>query len=183
MECKNCGKKTLIKKGFRSEPAYGTPWDEEGERLPFCSDDCMQEYFFGDHDFKYFHCDKCHRLVCEQNPRNGWHTQYRDLEHDHYERVCLECYEEIIVAEGIPKKSFEDQRLAGMFFNTGEVPEGYKIVPGFENYFIRSEESIKRYCFKAIELIDQGHKVVTGYESLGLGGGEGYVTMFAKGGE
>ena len=44
------------------------------------------------------------------------------------------------------------------------------------------EESVKRYYEKAIELIDKGHKVVVAYESMAIGGLEGYVTLLKKGG-
>ena len=32
----------------------------------------------------------------------------------------------------------------------------------------------------AMELMDQGKRVVIGYERMGIGGGEGYVTLMVK---
>jgi hypothetical protein len=39
----------------------------------------------------------------------------------------------------------------------------------------------KRFVIdKALELIDNGHKVIVGYESMAIGGLEGYITLFSK---
>lgn len=70
-----------------------------------------------------------------------------------------------------------------MFFSRGNseaIEAGYEEVEDFTEYFIRTNDSIKRFCDKAIELIDEGYQVVVGYESMAIGGSEGYVTLLAK---
>ena len=55
--------------------------------------DSCKELIFERGDFNYFYCEGCGRIVCEQNPSNGWHVQYRIIGG---EQFCLKCYEEKI---------------------------------------------------------------------------------------
>ncbi len=70
-----------------------------------------------------------------------------------------------------------------MFFSHGN-PEprarGFEEVDGFQHYYVRSNDDACRYNSRALELIDSDHAVITGYESLAIGGLEGFVTMLAR---
>lgn len=57
---------------------------------------------------------------------------------------------------------------------------GGQIVDNFHNFYMTDAESAGRYNAEARRLIDAGSKVLTGYESLAIGGLEGYITMFAR---
>ena len=81
------------------------------------------------------------------------------------------------------REKLETGRIPGMFFSCGNTEAreaGYIEVVGFTNYFVGSREAADRFRKKALELIDEGQKVVVAYERLAIGGGEGYVTLLAK---
>lgn len=94
--------------------------------------------------------------------------------------MCLSCYQEFILENGIPKNKFQEGTVPGMFFNSGN-PEpkkiGYEEVPEWKNVKVTSASEINN---KALELIGKGYKVIVGYERLSIIGGEGYVTLMAK---
>jgi len=176
IECLYCNKEA--KEDF-TVVAYETPWDDEPVEKHFCSEECRDEYLYGD-DFAYFYCDYCDREICQQNPRNGWHVQYRTV---NGEAMCLKCYEEYILENGIEREKFENNQIPGMFFSWNNIEAreaGYQEVNGYINNHITGEESVKRFCEKAIELIDKGYKAVVAYESMAIGGLEGYVTLLKK---
>jgi len=138
----------------------------------------MEGHFYSK-DFRYFYCEFCDRSICEQNPANGWHVQVRYL--DAGTPICLKCYEEHILKNGIDRESFEDGTIAGMFLETSELETaGYKPVPEFIDKHIQRESDAESYCKKALELIDAGYTIVTDYERMAIGGIEGYVTMYAR---
>jgi hypothetical protein len=101
------------------------------------------------------------------------------------EEICLRCYQEKLLDEGheFEREKLESGQLPGMFFSYGN-PEpkqaGYVDVPGFSNYFINDGDKADRFRKRALELMDDGYKVVIGYERLAIGGSEGYVTLMAK---
>lgn len=176
-DCISCGRRKARKSFTRS--AYETPWDEEPEAKLFCSDECRDNYMY-EEPWSYFTCGKCEREVCRQNPKNGWHIQYRDYKG---ETVCLRCYQGLILENGIEREKLEKGLIPGMFFswgNTEAINAGYKEVPGYTNFYVRSEESAKMFIKKALELMDSGYRVAVGYERMGIGGTEGYVTLLAK---
>jgi hypothetical protein len=177
--CRHCDAEVLKEHAWRSD-LYDTPWDKKPEDAWYCSGYCYdaQQGRIYSKDFNYFECDVCGRNICEQNPRNGWHTQVRGLEE---EQVCLKCYEEHIIEHGIDRGSFEDNKINGMFLETSEIEAaGYKQVEGFVYKQIQGEEDAEPYCKKALELIDVGYTVLTDYERMAIGGLEGYVTMYAR---
>ena len=158
---------------------FDTPWDEDRE-VWFCGDECEQLYRCSG-DFEYPECDSCGRAVCTQNPANGWHVQYRD--HSEIGLVCLRCYQDEILKNGQPRSDYMGKSICGgMFFSYGNLEPkkaGFSEVPGFSDFFICFPESASRYNAKALRLIDSGHKVLTAYERMAIGGLEGYVTMMA----
>jgi len=160
---------------------YDTPWDEAGRGAWFCSDACADGYM-NSGSFDYILCEGCTRLVCEQNPANGWHVQFR--EHADLGYICLRCYEKETLESGQPRSDFGGSKIrGGMFFSSGNREpreNGFEEVPEFTDYFVNGAESARRYNRQALELIDAGHKVLTGYERLAIGGLEGYITMMSK---
>lgn len=160
---------------------YDTPWEEKPREVFFHSDECEQAYCHSG-SFDYLECEGCGRQVCEQNPANGWHAQFRD--HADLGYVCLRCYEKEIMENGQPRTDFQDHRICGGMFFSGDNREplnaGFEPVYEFQDYFINSADSARRYNKKALELIDESAKVVTGFERLAYGASEGYVSMFAK---
>ena len=194
--CEHCG--TLVcegKTGYRVE-LYNSPFDDIPRVVLVHSDpriteaimrtgnydsygqDCY-EYLFDQSwgDFRYFECMECCRLVCRQSPSNGWHVQVREMEDG---EVCLQCYEIMILRDGLPREGFENGTIGGMFFsgdNREPYDAGYTIVEGFNDYHVGNSEAV---CSKAIELINSGYQVVIGFERMAIGGLEGYITMFYK---
>lgn len=131
-------------------------------------------------DFRWFECTECGRMICEQSPSNGWHQQYREMDE---EQVCLRCYEKLILENGISRKEFEEGHLNGMFFsndNHEALDAGYEIDESIHNKLISGRPNAREVCSIAIAYIDSGEKVVIGYESMAIGGLEGYVTLFHK---
>lgn len=164
---------------FRREELYHSAFDDEPEQVTryFCSDECNTK-FYDCSDEQYFTCEDCYRTIATMAGRNN---QYRVV--DDSSMVCLRCYEQDILENGIPREKFEEKRISGMFFsgdNNEPLAAGYEINPKFSNAFIQSQDSIDRYCATALKFIDRGYRVVTGYERLSIVGDEGYVTMFVK---
>lgn len=178
IKCYICEKDIKRERDAISDILFDTPWQNKGEINYFCSEDCYDKLF--DHsysDFRYFHCDSCNRLICEQNPANGWHIQFR-----YYNGIflCLKCFQDEILKNGTNPECFEDGQLEGMFFSEGNselLEVGYK---EYGSYYINSEDSASRLCNKALSLIRQNYKVVIAYEALGIGGLEGHVTLYIK---
>lgn len=169
------------KKARRSQTryVYETPWDEQETAKRFCSEECADMYLY-EGDFSYFWCEPCGREICERHPMNGWHIQYRYRDD---EQICLRCYQDFILENGVDREKLEGGEIPGMFFSWGNLEAkdaGYSEVPGFTNYFIDGFERAEAFTDKALDLMDQGHKVVIGYERLAYGGGEGYVTLMVK---
>lgn len=162
-ECFECGRIRPINMMYKVE-LYATPWENKSRTEYFCkvkpnfhdyANDCLE--LLEDHnwrDFRYFTCNICDRKICEQNPRNGWHIQYRVLDN---EQVCLQCYEKHIIENGIDRQKFEEGRLPGMFFsgdNHEVLDAGYTV--DIYNKYIARNSDIKVVCQQAIELIDLG---------------------------
>jgi len=178
--CETCREKTAKKSICREY--FDSPWDTEGEVQYFCSEECREHNEDSSWTaFAYQYCDGCSRWVCERSPRNGWHTHVRIV--NECELLCLKCYEEEILENGCERDSFETGQIPGMFFsndNHEPLNAGYEVVEGFENYHVDRQANAKPFCDAAVKLIDSGAKVVVGYDRMGIGGGEGYVTMFMK---
>ena len=176
-DCMLCEKKKARQSQTRY--AFETPWDEEPVVKLFCSDDCGDTYMY-EEPHAYFMCGKCDREVCEDNPKNYWHIQYRDYDG---QMVCLKCYEDLILENGVEADKLAAGKIPGMFFSYGNLEPlkaGYKEVEGFGDFFISNQEKADLFRKKALELMDQGKLVVIGYERMAIGGGEGYVTLMVK---
>jgi len=117
-------------------------------------------------------------MVISQCPSNGWHSYVRIV--DDCDEVCLKCYEEGIYENGLPVEQFRAGKIPGMFFNRGELEEhGYQPVDDWQDKHIRGQDDADRFCAAAIRLINEGRKVAVDYESMAIGGLEGYVSLYA----
>lgn len=160
---------------------YDTPWEDKPKLKFFHSDECEESYIHPG-DFNFIDCEGCGRTICEQNPANGWHVQFRD--HADLGYVCLKCYEAEILENGQPRSDFETSKIGGGMFlswnNTEARDAGFEDVDGFRNYFASGREHARQFNQKALELIDSGYNVITAYERLAIGGLEGSITMMAR---
>jgi len=123
---------------------YETPWDEEETEKHFCSEECEEAYLYTG-DFSYFLCERCLREICSQNPSNGWHIQYREYDG---EIICLKCYQEAILKDGVEREKLEKGIIPGMFFswdNREAKEAGYREVLGFTNFYIHDQESLDAF--------------------------------------
>lgn len=177
MKCDSCDEEIKDLPYSRLD-VYDTPWDGTPREVNFCCEKCEESYL-SPGDFNYYECEDCGRLVCYQNPRNGWHTQFRN--HAEHGFVCLQCYEKHILEEGQPEEDFHDGQIkGGMFFDVGNPEPKTKGWIEEKTWFIGSSMKAKEYCAEAMELIAEGCRVLTAFEKLGIGGSEGTVTMMVK---
>lgn len=192
VECDTCGAVKSIRAMYAID-VYDTPWEEKAHTIYVCKHTPREfkahyrynwmescEELLDDSswaDFRYFTCCICNRMICEQNPANGWHVQYRFLDDDSGEQVCLQCYEKMMFDDGLSDDDLESGKLRGMFFNDSELIEHgfYKV----EDYFIRGQDQANKVIEQAKTLKAAGCKVVINYESLAIGGLEGYVSLWA----
>ena len=192
VECFQCGNLGSPRRMYKLD-VYDDPWQEAPKQVylhqsvprafakqyPNHRHDSCQDLLFdtGWGDFRYFTCDSCGRIVIRQCPRNGWHSYVHITEDG--EEICLKCYEQECY-KGLPRASFENGQIPGMFFNRGDLEEhGYGPVVGFDNFKVDGRDGAKQFCDKAIEMIDAGHRVAVDYERMAIGGIEGYVTLYA----
>jgi hypothetical protein len=122
-----------------------------------------------------FHCEGCSRTVFETN---GHMINYRIVHGD--TQLCLRCFEAEYLEQGMAL--FEDEKpmgLHGMFFSQGD-PE--PLTAGYtyheRSIFVRHDPTpvIK----DVLKLMDEGYKVVIGYERLSIVGDEGWISIFKK---
>ena len=187
VKCDECWEP--VRKGSRGSidlEVWDRPFDESSRTITLHHDPtysrygvCSERIYDGSWgDFRYFECSGCNRIVCEQNPSNGWHTQYRII--DEYDQICLKCYSEHVLEYGIDRESVENGQLSGMFFSHGN-PEPREA--GYEplgDRFIRSTDSANAVCREVLALMDSGYQVVIGYESMAIGALEGTVSLHRK---
>ena len=130
-------------------------------------------------DFSYFMCDDCCRTICEQNPKNGWHVQFR---YEHDEKICLSCYEERRFENGdneqiLKSENDAHESIPGMFYDTDELKEkGWKMKDAF---FVRPDNA-KWVMDKAREIIREGNLVIVNYFTLAITGSEGTIELWIK---
>lgn len=177
IKCTNCEKK------IQGQPIinylYNTPWDDKPKICHFCSLECEEAYMYPG-DFNYFQCDGCNRWICEQNPANGYHVQFRYSFYDDI-TLCLKCYQEKLLKKGVDIRKIKDGKLPGLFFEEGILGEnGFFPIREFNHYYVNNEEAADRLCKKIINLHDDHHIIVIDYEKLSNFGGEGYVSLYSR---
>jgi hypothetical protein len=139
--------------------------------------DLFDDHSYG--EFRYFTCSHCNRMVCEQNPQNGWMSQFRYLGD---EQICLRCYEQHILANGVNRDDIADGKFPGMFFsfdNHEPLASGYTELA--HDLYLNSPQSRASAQRTILAELDKSNRVVIGYESLAIGGSEGYISIFVKG--
>jgi hypothetical protein len=190
VRCDECDEEGAIGNMYKVE-LWDRPFDEspriayfhkkipaklKGES-PYKWHESCDELIYERGDFNYFVCTGCERIVCEQNPSNGWQVQYRTIGGKQF---CLKCYREEILENGVGREGFEEGHLEGMFFNSGNpepLEAGYVVDERVHNKRVVDGKEV---CKIALDYIDNGQKVIIGYESMAIGGLEGYVTLFHK---
>ena len=184
--CNECGEAIKRNEDYTTIDVYDSPWGSSKTIYVHVDNELSADYgisceqaLYDEHwaDFRYFDCPMCSRIIIRQCPSNGWHSYVQIT--DEGEEICMRCYEEEILEHGIPREKFEQHTVAGMFFNQEELRKNSweRVI---WDTFLRSEASVAAYCQEAIKYIDQDYKVITDYERLGLGGGEGYVSLWVK---
>ena len=199
-ECWSCGVTgyaTGRDKEYNVQPieVYDDPWEDtatiiwahDSERRPVpygVAQSCLEAIESPDiTDFHYFGCACCGRTVIVRCPSNGWHS-YRRMVNE-FEEWCLACVEETLLAKGIAgfpaelDEVLNDGLLFGMFFNVNTLEDDGWLATEYR-VFINSEESAMGLASEARRLHDQGRLIIIGYESMAIGGSEGYVTLFSK---
>lgn len=186
-ECHECGGK--FKKGESKQilKIYDSPWadqprtvavhdNNDDDRYGSCLDKMTDTSWS---DFRYFLCERCNRLIIQQCPDNGWRS-YKRID-DNGEEFCVRCYQEGILENGHEAAEFERGSVPGDFYNHQDISShDWSLVQGMSHVYITGSESAKRFADRALELIDEGNKVLVNYDSMGIGGGEGYVSLYMK---
>ncbi len=195
--CGDYGYATGRDKAYNVVPVevYDSPWDtvpaiiwlHDSERRPVpydIAESCLWAIDSGHlTDFHYFDCDACNRMVIVRCPQNGWQSYSRIV--NDCEQWCLACVESTLKEEGIAgfpgelEELCESGHLFGMFFNVNELENEGWLATEYRT-FIDREESAMRLATEAKRLHEQGRLIIIGYESLAIGGSEGYVTLFSK---
>lgn len=148
--------------------------------------ECMEGSVYSK-DFAFFECCSCGRTICQQDPSNGWYSQYRDIEDG---QICLKCFEEDQSKNGVDiDEVIRTQRLKGMFFNKSELEEKkFKLLDGWDSVQIgmgRVSSTDPSSVFERLaEERDAGtfknKIVIINYESMAIGGLGGYISIYVK---
>lgn len=155
---------------------YDTPWDDKARLVQFCCNKC-EEAYLDESDFCYRYCDDCGRLICVRNPANGYQTHFRDVDDGPCEEICLKCYQDRMIANGLTYEQIQAKACPGMFFDTEALEAaGYqKMVPAM----LVNSKTRRDLTLEALKLYD-GHKVLFDWERLSIVGNEGWVSVWAK---
>lgn len=188
--CEECDEPGLKEEMIEVE-LYDSPYDVNGRIAYFhreipekFADDSMFKYYescfdlltdTGWADFRYFYCEDCQRYVCRQSPSNGWHGQVRII--NDCEEICLKCYREMILEEGVDREQIEAGQFPGLFHPNAEEA-GYECID--ENIYISTQVHIDRARERILKLMDEGYKIVIGYKSMAIGGLEGTISIHIK---
>jgi hypothetical protein len=188
LHCYECGEVIKKNEEYITLEVYDSPFDETSKTIHLHIENNISDHYrisceealYDEQwaDFRYLDCPICKRTIVRQCPTNGWHSYVRDYDD---EEICLSCYEQIIIKDGIARERFEAGKLDGMFFNEQDLKDaGYAMVADMENFYVRTNGDVEKYCSEALKYIDDGYLVVTEYEHMAIGGLEGYQTMWIK---
>lgn len=177
VECDNCYTGGLVKGVAVGADLYDTPWETKAKVRHFCSYLCLDSFTraYDGGDFAYVTCSGCCREICQQNPSNGYHWQFR-YDEKSGEDICLKCYESDLMEHGHPRERIEGNQCPGMFHDRNELIDAGWIKEG--EYFLRSY--VGTDCQRnALSLIDKGNIVIVNWERIGMGL-EGSVSLWYK---
>lgn len=168
---------------MKEKEVYWRPYDGPTTNR-YCSNfamDCdMGEVY--SKDFRFFTCSHCGRTICEQNPSNGWMTQYRMYPDEECgDQVCLSCFEKIKVGEGMTDEEIKNQTSSGMFICSSDMLQlGFREDDVIYGFHVTGKSSVDILYARAKELKSSGNIVFLAYDSMAIGGLEGYVTLWVK---
>jgi hypothetical protein len=95
------------------------------------------------------------------------------------EEICVKCYQDEVLESGHDVEDFE--HIPGDFFNDSDLEKhGWIRVPRFGNFHIAGSHEVKVFRDTARGLIKAGKKVLVNYDAMGIGGSDGYVSLFQK---
>ena len=200
VECYECERERPKDATYEYE-LYDTPWDDVGTTAYLCTDEFGHaeverengrevfeswEYYesceevlkdSGWSSFRYFDCVECDRTICEQDPKNGYHQQYRINDIEEYEQVCLQCFQDQILRYGISRDSVENGELSGLFFQRGKLDDWDKVI---DYKRIDDSETKQEVLDDIYTWMDEDYKVAIDYERMGIGCLEGYISVYRK---
>jgi len=144
--------------------------------------DCYEGYIYSK-DFGYFFCEGCQRTICKQNPRNGWHGQYRII--NDCEAICASCYQKRILEKGIDINDvIENETIPGDFLEDSDlIQHGFTIDKDFTIGYGRISTTYhsRELCLDYIKKLDrQGFYIAIQYDSIAIGGLGGEITLWIK---
>jgi len=167
---------------------YSRPWEEDpnGDKFScYHAVSCMEGAVYSK-DYAFFYCECCQRDICEQNPSNGWHVQYRWA--SDCDRVCLKCYEEDLLINGVDlDEVLRTKTIPGMFFNSSELEAaGFEVVDGMSGVLVgcgysgsQSEDVFFNGITERLDYL-KDRIVIFEYDTMAIGGMGGYVTVWSK---
>jgi hypothetical protein len=186
LTCYECGEAFKRGEPKMTVKLFDNPYEKNPKIIYLHADNddtygsCFEKAFDTSYgDFRLFDCEACGRTINMQCLSNGWHSYVRG--DDDGNNICLQCFENHQFEHGCSRETYEKGQITGTF--TGEASfedHGFEKVESYNYFFINGDATAKSYCKKALELIDQGFLVMNEYERMGIGGLEGYVTMWHK---
>jgi hypothetical protein len=137
-------------------------------------------------DFAYFDCECCGRTICEQNPSNGWMTQFRIVNECEY--ICLKCYEEDLFKNGIDlDEVLRTETIPGMFFNTSDLTKNdFYVFNNMGGVLVGSGYSSSQSPDVFFNTLRENYEelkdkiVIFEYDTMAIGGMGGYITVWTK---
>lgn len=150
---------------------FGSPWDIEGTIYHFCDAECRENF---ECCSDTFYCERCDRNIATSR---GHLSHVRTI--DECEQICLQCYQEEILENGVDVELIQEGKLPGMFFNHGnaEVTDA-----GWEthkyNFFVHFGQR-EELMNELLELSEK-YKLIIAYEHLSIMGDEGWISIYKK---
>ena len=165
---------------------YNTPWDAAPNPnslfVSYYSERCMMGHEYSK-DFAYFDCPDCGRIICEQNPANGWRVQYKIV--NECEQVCVQCWQKEMLTNGIDFENWNEETIDGDFFSYDELKEagfveysGSNMVGSGHVGYNDPDKFINR--LKELHEEHPDWKILCNYGSMAIGGLGGYVDIYVK---
>lgn len=168
---------------------YSTPFDANpngGLYSCYYAVECERGEIYSK-DFRFFDCEDCGRTICEQNPANGWETQFHYIgDEDEGAMVCSKCWEESVMEHGVDVEHILEKRIiTGDFFNYKELEEkGWVRIHGSilvgSGYTGSQSEEVFFGILKSEYEERPNSLFLLDYDSMAIGGLGGYVGIWVK---
>jgi hypothetical protein len=183
--CHECGEKIARGQAKTELKIYDDPWatkpctvrvhtgNDEGDED--CFDKLTDKSWAS---FRYQECPVCERMIVSQHLDNGWRSFFKTVDG---EEICIKCYQESRLEDGDPVEAFTGESPMGDFFNPSDISaHDWALVPGYHGHFINSKKSSEKFRETALNLIQNGNKVLVDWGAQAYGGGEGYYSLYVK---